>query len=188
MFQQAHPSCPLLCRSKYNETTVNRPEHNFRFSPQTANATLQNHLKKFHAEEYLQLSSEGKWSNQLPNMRQDGATEASIGQQAMQDNHPRPAFTRKTFLTHIINFIVADDQVCSNMLKAYMTLTDCFLHSLSTSLNVKNFVISFFSFVWTYKTRISHIAQRFVRPLSRHGRRGSKNLSKSLRYVPSYKM
>ncbi|KIM78715.1 hypothetical protein PILCRDRAFT_56284, partial [Piloderma croceum F 1598] len=85
-------------------------KHNFRYSAQTANATLRSHLEKYHADEYLQFYSEGKWPNLLPKKRYEGTTESSIGAQNTQDGRPRPAFTWRAFLTHIINFIVADDQ------------------------------------------------------------------------------
>ena len=51
--------------------------------------------------------------NQLPGREKDGTTDASIGHEGTQ-NKPRPSFSRPNLLTHIINFVVADDQVRQN--------------------------------------------------------------------------
>jgi len=62
--------------------------------------------------EYLELCAKSRWANLLPNRLQEDAELGGSGAEGIQDNRPRPAFSRQTFLTHLINFIVADDQVC----------------------------------------------------------------------------
>ncbi|KIM92280.1 hypothetical protein PILCRDRAFT_48903, partial [Piloderma croceum F 1598] len=79
------------------------------FSPYTGNASLRVHLENFHKAEYLQICSEQQWSNQLPKSQREETTAGSIGQ-SMQDGHPRPTFSWQTFLNHLVNFVVADDQ------------------------------------------------------------------------------
>lgn len=156
------------------------------FSPQTVNATLQNHLEKYHADEHLRLCAEKKWSNQLPKMHVNTTTEGSNGPRDAQNNRPRQTFSQTTFLTHIINFIVANDQVWLNKQKVHDA--NRFLLSLSMSLDIQSFVICFFSFTRIFKTKTSHITQRFTRRLSRHGRHGSKSLRKNLWCVPVSEM
>jgi hypothetical protein len=106
-FEQSHKS---LCRKKHNENKAVWPNHNYKFSPLTANGSLQNHLEKFHKEEYLELCTRNKWHNLLPKPRRDDTVETSIGQNTT-DYRPRPQFSRQAFLKHIINFVVADNQV-----------------------------------------------------------------------------
>ena len=145
------------------------------------NATLRNHLKNYHVDEYVWLCVEWKWINQLPKMCVNTITDGSNGLWDAQNNHPHPMFSWTSFLTHIINFIVANDQVWLNKLK--VCDANCFLYSLSMSLNVKSFAICSFSFVRISKTKTSHITQKFVRWLSKHGRHNSKSLRKNLQYV-----
>jgi hypothetical protein len=109
----------------------------------------------------LQLCAQGKWPNQLPKMCANTITDGSNGSQDALNNHPRPTFSRTTLLTHIINFIVADDQVWLNKLKVHNT--NRFLLSLSVLLNAQSFMICFFSFVRIFKTKTSHTARRFAR-------------------------
>ena len=96
-------------------------------------------------------------------------------------NRPCPMFSQTSFLTHIINFIVTNDQVWLNKLK--VCDANHFLYSLSMSSNVESFTICFFSFTRISKTKTSHTVQRFARQLSKHGRHGSKSLRKNLQYV-----
>jgi len=52
-------------------------------------------------------------------MRRNDTSEASIGQ-GTQNDRPRSTFSRKSFLTHIINFVVVDDQASfNNILETY---------------------------------------------------------------------
>jgi hypothetical protein len=173
----------MLYRSKYKET---KAPHNYTFSPQTANATLRNHLQNYHAEEYLRLCAEGKWSNQLPKLHANTITDGSNGPRDASNKRPRPTYSRTTFLTHIINFIVADDQVMLNKLNVHHT--NRFLHSPSMLSNVPSFAISSFFFARISKTRTSRTTRRFMRRLSRLGRHGSRSLRWNFRYVPLSEM
>lgn len=88
---------------------------NFKFSPTTANATLRSHLEKFHADEYVRICREKRWPIMLAKMRQEQSAGASADRGGVQGSNPRPPFSRQTFLHHIINFIVANDQVSLNI-------------------------------------------------------------------------
>jgi len=82
---------------------------NFSFSVNTANATLHGHLEKHHADEYMQVCKDNGWKILLPKMWQ--MTEASTGPPSEPGFHTHSEFSRQMFLQHIINFVVADDQV-----------------------------------------------------------------------------
>jgi hypothetical protein len=81
----------------------------FDYSPHCSNSSLRLHLENEHKEEYIRLCKEKGWKNQLPKSRtadlepvHAGATQA----------FSRTKFTQEAFLDHLVNFIVADDQVC----------------------------------------------------------------------------
>jgi hypothetical protein len=92
---------------------------NFTFFVNTSNAPLRGHLEKYHTDEYVQVCKDNRWPALLPKLWQK-ITEASIGSSSDPDGQPHPKFSRQTFLHHIINFIVADDQVCLNIFETYL--------------------------------------------------------------------
>ena len=77
----------------------------------TANTTLCGHLEKHHAYEYMQICKDNEWRMLLLRMRQMAMGEVSTGPPSEPGSHPCSEFFRQMFLQHIINFIVADDQV-----------------------------------------------------------------------------
>ena len=92
---------------------------NFTFSVNTSNALLHGHLEKYHTDEYVQVCKDNRWPVLLPKLWQQ-ITKVSIGSSGDPDGWPCPEFSRQTFLCHIINFIVADDQVCLNIFETYL--------------------------------------------------------------------
>ncbi|CAA7270386.1 unnamed protein product [Cyclocybe aegerita] len=91
------------------EKSASNPKLKFEFSANTSNTTLRNHLENVHKEEYLHLCAEKGWNNLLPKSRVQVvvAPEAAHGTQGAF----RTPFTQKAFIQHLINFVVADDQV-----------------------------------------------------------------------------
>jgi len=79
------------------------------YSTTTGTSSLRYHLHKFHHDEYKRLCNEKGWINQLPGAQRKGAgnPESAPGLQAQS----RTPFSQKGFLDHLVNFIVADDQV-----------------------------------------------------------------------------
>jgi hypothetical protein len=73
----------------------------------TSNSGLRVHLEAFHHDEYVRVCQEKGWDNQLPSYKKTHATSASTTS-AGQIHMP---FSTKAFLEHLVNFIVADDQV-----------------------------------------------------------------------------
>ena len=155
---------------------------NFTFSPNTGNATLQLHLERHHTDEYVRICGEKGWPIKLTKMRQEQTAEVSIGQADTQGSLPRPKFSRQTFLRHIINFIIADDQVCFNIFKIYHTYL---LLSQLMLLSAANFTISSSSYAMICRTKIFHIEQNFVKPSLRRGNLGSRPSSENLQYIVS---
>jgi len=66
---------------------------------------LRNHLNRAHKEEFIRVSEEKGW--RMPSQSEAGSEAAGSSPAAF-----RTKFTQKAFLEHLINFIVADDQVC----------------------------------------------------------------------------
>ncbi|CAA7267874.1 unnamed protein product [Cyclocybe aegerita] len=91
----------------FREKSTSNPKLKFKFSANTSNTTLRNHLENMH-KEYLCLCAEKGWNNLLPKSRVQAvaALEAAHGTQGTFHT----PFTQKAFIQHLINFVVADDQ------------------------------------------------------------------------------
>jgi hypothetical protein len=113
---------------------------NFKFSRNTANGTLRTHLEKFHADEYIQLAQQNGWRMLLPKRRAEAASTQGIGT-SEQGNKQQIAFSQKEFLRHLVNFIVADDQVC---IRFYLSSLITTLSSRSTLSSVQNSACCYF--------------------------------------------
>ena len=62
-----------------------------------------------HKEDYIQVCLQKNWKNQLPSMRFE--TKAGMEHAAGEGGESCPTFSLKAFVWHLINFIMADDQV-----------------------------------------------------------------------------
>jgi hypothetical protein len=146
---------------------------NFTFSRMTGNTTLRGHLESIHETEYLELCAAKGWRMQLPKRSKaitlEGSSQAGV--QGGQDR-PRPKFFQATFLRHLINFIVADDQVRHISLGSLTVWSHRFHFSQSEWLNVVNSVTSFSCYEKTCRIVLSPTGQKFVNLLFRHGDRG----------------
>jgi hypothetical protein len=74
------------------------------FSAATSNGPLRNHLLSRHKDAYLQKSREMGWK--IPALENETGTAPAPGRETQ-----RPPFSQKAFIQHLLNFIVADDQV-----------------------------------------------------------------------------
>ena len=92
---------------------------NFKFSSTTGNSTLRKHLVRQHEDEYERVCEANGMTTERAKMEQLIADAASTGPPGDPDGRPRAQFSRQTFLHHIINFVVADDQVCWNICDTY---------------------------------------------------------------------
>jgi len=95
---------------------VKHRELRYNFSENTGNSNLRVHIENHHADEYEKLCIENGWKNQLPKhkareeLKLTGQT--TLSGIARADVTNREIFSQQAFLRHIVNFIVADDQVC----------------------------------------------------------------------------
>jgi hypothetical protein len=80
----------------------------YEISPSSSNTTLRGHLQREHKEDYIRVCLERGWKNQLPSAKfeSEAGSERSAG-----TGQFCTTFSSKAFMEHLINFIVADDQV-----------------------------------------------------------------------------
>jgi hypothetical protein len=161
-FRQQHAANPELMKG-----------FNWTFSSNMGNMSLRSHLENIHKTEYLQLCNTNGWTVMLPKMRKlalaRGGSEG--GGSGCGGGPPRPAFLQSQFLQSLVNFITLDDQVCTTTPLENCTL-NYIISSLSMSWNIVNSAICFSCCDKTWKRRIFHIKQNFVRPSSPHESRG----------------
>jgi hypothetical protein len=86
------------------------PKTRYKYSPNTSNTALRPHIELRHVSLYTQLAKAYGWKIQLQGLMRS--------QSALTDNAASPAnsqredkFSQRSFHEHLVNFIVADDQV-----------------------------------------------------------------------------
>ena len=70
----------LHSREKHKMNPISMTGTNFKFSPNTGNANLQLHLKKYHTDEYMQTCKEKGWPMMLAKICQEQTADESTGQ------------------------------------------------------------------------------------------------------------
>ncbi|OBZ73092.1 Zinc finger BED domain-containing protein 4 [Grifola frondosa] len=81
----------------------------FDYSPSTSRTGLQVYLENHHEEEYIESCQKFGWKMQLRRQRVREAAQATSAPDGSEPSNCMP-FTAQSFIRHIINFIVADDQ------------------------------------------------------------------------------
>jgi hypothetical protein len=86
------------------------PKVRYEYSAHSSNTSLRPHIELHHLLLYTQLAEKYGWKIQLPGVVKSRS--------ALTDGAPSPAnsqredrFTERSFHEHLVNFIVADDQV-----------------------------------------------------------------------------
>jgi hypothetical protein len=86
------------------------PKVRYEYSVNSSNTSLRPHIEIHHLLLYTQLAEKYGWKIQLPGLMKSRS--------ALTDGAPSPAnsqredkFTERSFHEHLVNFIVADDQV-----------------------------------------------------------------------------
>ena len=97
------------------------------FSGKTSNTSLRPHLEKYHCSPYMQMKALHGWPTNLPGQ----ASQMTTGATPAQVIRPTDVFSEQTFHRHLINFIVADDQVCPHHLSVYYTYVCLSFQSLN---------------------------------------------------------
>src|ERR1700735_986452 len=78
------------------------------YSKGTSTSSLRPHIEKYHLDKYKKIAKEGCWKILLPGLVSQSRSEAMAA--TIQEGQP-DKFDEHTFHKHLLNFIVADDQV-----------------------------------------------------------------------------
>lgn len=84
----------------------------YEYSQKTSTTSLRPHIEKYHLELYLTLAKEKGWKILLPGL----VSQARSNEAATSQGERPDTFNESTFHQHLLNFIVADDQVCSHLI------------------------------------------------------------------------
>lgn len=87
------------------------------YSKTTSTTSLRPHLARHHADLYLRLAKERGWEVQLPGYRSQAQSQAASDASAP----PLVQFSEERFQQHLLNFIIADDQVRLYFVCFYMS-------------------------------------------------------------------
>jgi hypothetical protein len=100
----------------------------YEYSPNTSNTSLRPHIQKHHLDLFLRLAKEKGWTIQLPGLVSQSRSQAANEAAASQVRQPEK-FDEKTFHQHLVNFIIADDQVhiCSSLFHFHYAHISLFL-------------------------------------------------------------
>jgi hypothetical protein len=81
----------------------------FQFSAGTSGSSLRSHLDTEHKVEYLRVHLAKGWKNELPSIKaaKSVATVSNSGSEVQ----PCVPFTWQSLVDHLVDFIIADDQV-----------------------------------------------------------------------------
>jgi hypothetical protein len=109
-FLSTRPLLKYIIREYFEEKNI--PENqqwNATYKPSTGYTALRGHLEHHHKDEYLKACQENGWKVMLPSwLKKEKATHDATLQEAQASRVP---FSTEEFLQHLVNWIVADDQV-----------------------------------------------------------------------------
>jgi len=100
----------------------------YEYSQKMSTSSLCPHIEKYHLELYLTLAKENEWKILLPGLVSQAQLQATNEAATLQGERP-DRFNKGTFHQHLLNFIVADDQVCSHLI--FLCLQCSCLHVLT---------------------------------------------------------
>jgi hypothetical protein len=81
----------------------------YQYAKSSSNTTLRGHLDNFHRVKWVRLANERGWTSKLRSQDQSmGTDDGTTSQDRSLDK-----FSEATFHRYLLNFIVANDQVCS---------------------------------------------------------------------------
>lgn len=106
----------------------------FKYSAGTSNTSLRPHIEREHLDLYLKVAKERSWKLSLPGLLSQARTQAASQGTASQGTQSAE-FSQDAFHQHLLNFIVADDQV-RDACFLFILLCSCFVVPNHKSLNV----------------------------------------------------
>lgn len=83
---------------------------NYQYSPKSSTTTLRPHIEKYHLAIYMVEQKARGWKILLPGLVSQARSQAASMSQSQGE--ARVKFDVVTFRRRLVNFIVADDQVC----------------------------------------------------------------------------
>jgi hypothetical protein len=78
-------------------------------------------MEREHKEDYTRVCLQKGWKNQLPSAKFE--SKAGMEPPAHAGGQHRPAFSLKAFVQHLVNFVIADDQVSKLYRHLLLSLT-----------------------------------------------------------------
>ncbi len=81
----------------------------FSYSKTTSTTSLRPHIERNHLELFLCIAKKNNWKHSLPGLMSQARSQAAS--EASSSQVRRVKFNEQNFHQHLINFIVADDQV-----------------------------------------------------------------------------
>jgi hypothetical protein len=109
----------------HHEANPTLPLWKYEYTPGQGYSGLRGHIERYHEEEYLKACQDNGWRVMLPSWLKKEKADKEV---ALQDSSTaRTVFTPETFLQHLINWIVADDQVRPIYLKSDYILANVFI-------------------------------------------------------------
>lgn len=105
----------------YRDTKEAEPDQwksniRFEYSTKTSNTSLRPHIERYHLDLFLQLAKEKEWKILLPGLVSQARSEATSAAAER-----RGQFDEYNFHEHLVNFIVADDQVSFVSQRSFVT-------------------------------------------------------------------
>lgn len=94
------------------------------YSKNTSSSSLCPHIEKYHLDLFKTLAQERGWKIYLPGLVSQANSQANAEAGGVASNQP-DNFNEQSFHQHLLNFIVADDQVCLLYLKLMLNILFC---------------------------------------------------------------
>jgi len=95
--------------AKWDADIAKNGDINYSYSKTTSTTCLRPHIENYHLKLYLLLAQKHGWKHSLPGLVSQARSKAASD--ASGSRVRRGEFTEERFHEHLINFIVADDQV-----------------------------------------------------------------------------
>ena len=107
-FRASHTLIPYLIRDLHNKDPRTVQDHTWKYSLSTSITVLRSHLEKRHPTQYVSACKDNNWEILIPSLREKPKGSHTEHTTSML----WPEFSREGLLTHLIQWIAADDQIC----------------------------------------------------------------------------
>ena len=119
------PTCGTLCsglsadyRPIHDTDPASWPQNQrFKYSKNTSTTSIRQHIEKVHFVEYMDLCKAKNWKVLLPGLTLRAWTQAAS--EASASGRRPDKFSIQNFHQLLLNFIIADDQVCKHCISTH---------------------------------------------------------------------